>query len=267
MSPASLLTVSGMSWPGVAYGCTTRAGGVSTGPWASMNLGLHVGDDPQAVLQNRRRLAAGLPGEPVWLEQVHGIELIEAREGGSLHRVEGAGTAGPGSPLSRQMPPRADAAITLCRGVVLAIMTADCLPIVIADTEGRALGVAHAGWRGLAAGVLEATLAALMARRPHAAGWRAWIGPGISQAAFEVGSDVRSVFVDTNPSAAAFFLPGRQPGKWQADLAGLACHRLETMGVYGVELSGLCTWTRGDLFHSYRRDTTCGRMATLAWLR
>lgn len=243
-----LLPITGEPWPGVRYGCTSRAGGVSAGPWASLNLALHVGDDPQAVLENRRRLAAALPSEPFWLEQVHGTAVADA------------------DTAAATPPPRADAAVTMQPGRVLAIMTADCVPVVMADTQGRVLGVAHAGWRGLAAGVLEATLAALRARLPDAGSWRAWIGPCIGQARFEVGDDVRIAFVDTYPETARYFAPGRAPGKWQADLAGLACHRLATLGVYGVSAAGLCTYDDAELLHSYRRCATSGRMATLAWL-
>lgn len=243
-----LLPFTGEVWRGVRYGCTSREGGVSAGPWASLNLALHVGDDPQAVLENRRRLAAALPAEPFWLKQVHGTTVADAD----------AAPAGP--------PPRADGAVTAQRGRVLAIMTADCIPVVIADTQGRVLGVAHAGWRGLAAGVLEATLAALRSRLPGEDAWRAWIGPCIGQPRFEVGDDVRIAFVDTFPETSRYFAPGVAAGKWQADLAGLACHRLATLGVYGAGTAGLCTYENEGMFHSYRRCATSGRMATLAWL-
>lgn len=246
----ALLPVTGAAWPGVRYGCTTRLGGVSHGDWASFNVGLHTGDNPGAVLENRRRLAAGLPAEPFWLEQVHGCEVADA----DTPLQGGQGT-----------PPRADAAVTARPGRVLAIMTADCVPVVIGGLHGGALGVAHAGWRGLAAGVLEATLEALKARCASA-GWRAWIGPCIGQGHYEVGDDMRRVFVDPDPTAAQFFAPGRATGKWQADLVGLTRHRLDMIGVYSVESSGLCTYGRDDLFYSYRRSPMTGRMATLAWL-
>ena len=271
----SLLPIHGTAWKGVRYGCTTRGGGVSSGPWKSLNLALHVGDDADAVHENRRRLAACLPGEPFWLEQVHGTDVIEVKDTSYIRLVRQAASASgvSDSPQGEQpweaadlLRPRADAAITTCPGVVLAIMTADCIPVVMADSEGRALAVAHAGWRGLAAGVLEATLAALRLRLPQAT-WRAWVGPCIGQASFEVGDEVREAFIGQDAAAAAWFAAGRKPGKWQADLAGLARHRLEMMGVYGVELSGLCTFERDDLFHSYRRSTVSGRMATVAWLQ
>lgn len=243
-----LLSITGASWKGLRYGCTTRHGGVSQGPWATLNVGMHVGDEPAAVEENRRRLSVGLPGEPCWLEQVHGTEVVQTGKRGLSH------------------PPKADAAVTVEPGVVLAIMTADCLPVVLADLDGRALGVAHAGWRGLAAGVLESTLAELKVLMPKARGWRAWIGPSISQKNFEVGDEVRQVFMDADPAASAYFVAGATAHKWQADLSGLAVYRLATAGVYDVETSGLCSYECDKLFHSYRRSPVCGRMATLAWL-
>lgn len=271
-----LLPIHGTAWKNVRYGCTTRNGGVSSGPWESLNLALHVGDDAEAVHENRRRLAVGLPGEPFWLEQVHGTDVVEVKDtsyiplvsrnassSGALHVEEHEEL----SLLPGSAPPRADAAITTCPNVVLAIMTADCIPVVMADAQGRALGVVHAGWRGLAAGVLEATLATLKLRLPQADAWRAWVGPCIGQASFEVGDEVRQAFVAQDEAATACFVAGQKTGKWQADLAGLACHRLEKMGMYAVELSGLCTFERGELFHSYRRSSVSGRMATLAWLQ
>src|SRR5690606_28129542 len=147
-------------WRGVQYGCTTRAGGVSQGEWASLNLGTNTEDDPKRVAQNRSRLASRLPSEPLWLRQVHGADVVDADAGHS------------GVPV-------ADAAITTKPDRVLAILTADCVPVVIADHGGRALGVAHAGWRGLSGGVLDATLRRLQERLPDATGWRAWVGPCI----------------------------------------------------------------------------------------
>lgn len=244
----SSLSVTGSAWQGVRYGCTTRAGGVSGGPWATLNLGLHVGDDPAAVQENRRRLAQTLPGQPHWLEQVHGTHVVEIG-GATPHAV-----------------PQADAAITVSPGEVLAIMTADCLPVVLADIDGRALGVAHAGWRGLADGILEATVHKLKTALPDSRGWRAWIGPAISQKNFEVGEEVRQIFVETDPAAERYFGHGQKPFKWQADLPGLARHRLVKSGVYAVEVCSLCTYECDKLFHSYRRSGVSGRMATLAWL-
>lgn len=253
MGEEGLECVTGDPWNGVRYFCTTRQGGVSTGPRASLNLGRHVGDDALLVDENRRRLARRLPAAPLWLDQVHGTKVFDA----DAARGESGDAVG---------LPRADAAVTTSAGRVLAIMTADCLPVVIADLDGAALGVAHAGWRGLVGGVLENTLHSLRARHPRAAGWRAWIGPGISQPHFEVGGEVREAFVVQDPDSAVFFIAGVRPGKWQADLPGLARARLLKAGVQQVQASGHCTYARSDMFYSYRRDPDGGRMATLAWL-
>ena len=241
--------VTGKVWRGVRYFCTTRSGGVSSGALASLNLARHVCDAPSCVDENRRRLAALLPADPVWLEQVHGVQVFDA-DGDK-----------PCEPC-----PRADAAVTTRPDKVLAIMTADCLPVVISDADATVLGVAHAGWRGLAAGVLENTLAQLRAKHPGALGWRAWIGPAISQPHFEVGADVLKAFVQADPDCQTFFVDAGREGKWLADLPGLARHRLLKAGVDEVEASGYCSYARADLFYSYRRDAAGGRMATLAWL-
>lgn len=262
------LPVSGKRWQGVRYGSTTRVGGVSAGSWAGLNLGMHTGDEPESVRENRRRLASSLPAEPLWLQQVHGIDVADADA--DIVGAEAGDTAAPGDETGAQggelTPVCADAAVTTRPGRVLAVLTADCAPVVIAETQGRALGVAHAGWRGLAAGVLEATLAKLRARVPGAPSWRAWVGPCIGQAAFEVGDVVRYAFIAHDPQAGEYFVPGRAVGKWQADLAGLARQRLHSAGVEDVEIAGLCTFARADSFYSYRRDSVTGRIATLAWL-
>ena len=266
----NLLPITGSAWPGVHYGCTTRHGGVSTAEWRSFNLGEHTQDDLDAVAENRRRLAAVLPGAPVWLSQVHGTQVFDAdatetaRDPSSNERGRITGETKSGH--AEGAPPVADAAVTTQANRVLAIMTADCAPVVLADVDGRALGVAHAGWRGLAAGVLAVTLEALMQRLPRAVAWRAWVGPCIGQAAFEVGDDVYQTFTASDPVAAKYFLPGRVVGKWQADLAGLACHQLDILGVQSIECAKLCTFQRTDLLYSYRRSPCTGRMATLAWL-
>lgn len=249
MSAVPLASVTGNAWKRVRYFCTTRSGGVSSGALASLNLAGHVHDDVVNVDENRRRLAAMLPGEPVWLEQVHGVQVFDADaawHGGQC--------------------PRADAAVTSLPNKVLAIMTADCLPVVISDLDGSALGVAHAGWRGLAAGVLENTLAQLREKCPGAPGWRAWIGPAIGQPHFEVGADVLQAFVQADPASQEFFIAAGPEGKWLADLPGLARHRLRKAGVNDVQASGYCSYAQADLFYSYRRDAASGRMATLAWL-
>ncbi|NYT86564.1 peptidoglycan editing factor PgeF [Pollutimonas harenae] len=247
----ALPTVSGQPWPGINYFCTTRQGGSSTGPWASFNLGAHAGDAADTVDNNRQRLRAILPGNPVWLKQVHGAQVFDA------DAVDEGGQGG-GIPV-------ADAAITLQANRVLAIMTADCLPVVLASVDGQALGVAHAGWRGLAAGVLENTLDALRSRLPGNTAWRAWIGPAISQSCFEVGADVYDAFVGADPGSAVYFIPHNTDGKWLADLPGLARHRLLKANVSTIELSDQCTFNQADMYYSYRRDAATGRMATLAW--
>lgn len=246
---ASLPVVTGPSWPGVSYFCTTRAGGVGVAPHDSLNLGRRAGDNPDTVSENRRRVRAAVPGGPLWLRQVHGSEVVDADA--------------PDLPDE----PAVDASVTAQPGRVLAIMVADCLPVVIADGRGQVLGAAHAGWRGLAGGVLEHTLAAMQAKAPDAGGWRAWVGPGIGPTEFEVGQDVLDAFTADDPATLRFFTP--RPGlsgKWLADLAGLADFRLRRAGVQEVALSGMCTVSDPQRFFSYRRDTETGRMALLAWL-
>jgi YfiH family protein len=240
--------VTGPQWPGVRYFCTTRVGGVGTGPHASLNLGLRAGDRPEAVAENRRRVRALLPADALWLRQVHGADVVDAD-----------------GPVENE--PAADAAVTVLPDRPLAIMAADCLPVVIAESGGRALGAAHAGWRGLARGVLENTLQALRRKCPDAAGWQAWIGPGIGPAAFEVGQDVVDAFAAGGPEALALFAPrAGHPGKWLADLPRLAALRLRRAGVDSVHASGLCTVSDPERFFSYRRDGATGRMALFAWL-
>lgn len=246
--PCGLRGVTGIDWPGIRYFCTSRAGGVSEAPWNSLNLGTHVGDQPDAVIENRRRLGLALPASPLWLNQVHGTRVLDADQAAA---VDGA---------------RADAAFTAARGRVLAIMVADCLPVVLADDAGSVVGLAHAGWRGLAAGVLENLLAALRARQPAAREWRAWIGPGIGPDAFEVGGEVRAAFVDGHPPATACFRPHPvRADHWLADLAGLATLRLQHAGVARVERSGECTYRSASHYFSYRRQARTGRQALLAW--
>jgi YfiH family protein len=248
-TPAGLLpVVAGPRWPGVSYFCTTRAGGVGTAPHDTLNLGLRAGDQPETVAENRRRVRAALPGAPLWLRQVHGSRVVDAD-----------------APLEDE--PAADAAVTAAPGRPLAIMAADCLPVLIVEARARALGAAHAGWRGLAGGVLENTVAALRRKCADAVAWHAWIGPGIGPAVFEVGQDVLDAFADDGPQARAMFHPRPgQPGKWLADLPGLAALRLRRAGVAVVHQSGLCTVSDPGHFFSYRRDGQTGRMALLAWL-
>ena len=230
--------------PGVRVVSTLRSGGVSAGPYASLNLAAHVGDRAEAVAGNRRRLrvAAALPAEPLWLEQVHGVD-VAVHDGGSESR-------------------RADASIALAPGRVCAVMTADCLPIVLADRAGTRIGVAHAGWRGLLAGVVEATVAGLGCEPQEL---HAWLGPAIGAAAFEVGGEVREAFVNRSSGLASGFTSNER-GRCQADLYGLARRVLAAAGVSSVHGGGWCTYTDASRFFSFRRDGTTGRMATLAWL-
>jgi YfiH family protein len=226
---------------------TRRTGGVGVGAYTSFNLAQHVGDDPATVDENRRllRTKAALPAEPLWLAQVHGTHVVE-------HPGQLPGT-----------PPRADAAVALAPGRVCVVMTADCLPVVFTNRAGTRVGVAHAGWRGLAGGVLEATIAAL---RVPAHDLLAWLGPALSQPAFEVGPEVREAFVTKSPTHAAAFVPNAR-GRFQADLYALARATLARAGVGSVSGGGRCTYAEDREFYSYRRDGgATGRMATLAWL-
>jgi YfiH family protein len=240
--------------PGVRALCTTRMGGVSNGPAASLNLGTHVGDAPAAVAENRRLLrdAATLPSEPRWLRQVHGIEVADLD-------VLPAGSV-----------PEADAALTSRVGTVCAVLTADCLPVVLATADGSLVGVAHAGWRGLAAGVLEAAVAALRSRSAPGVGLMYWMGPVISARHFEVGADVRDAFLSAEPGDDSAFANGRS-GHWQCDLPRLARRRLSALGVADGGGGDRCTYEEEAMFYSHRRDVqhrglaTTGRMATLVW--
>ncbi|MDR2032359.1 MAG: peptidoglycan editing factor PgeF [Azoarcus sp.] len=230
--------------PAVRALVTTRHGGNSKMPYDSFNLGTHVGDDPAAVAANRALLRRHLPAEPCWLEQVHGTAVALADEG------------------ERHPPPRADAAVARTSGAVCAIMTADCLPVLFCDEDGTVVAAAHAGWRGLASGVLEATLVA-MAIPP--ARVMAWLGPAIGPTAFEVGDDVREAFLTSDSDAHAAFAARESPGKWLADLYALARRRLVRAGVSRIYGGGRCTFTETARFYSYRRDGTTGRFASLIW--
>ncbi len=229
--------------PGVRALTTTREGGFSAPPFDTFNLGAHTGDAPEAVAANRRRLSdrAALPGAPLWLRQVHGTGVVAA------HRA-GADAV-------------ADAAWTDRPGVVCAVLTADCLPVVLAARDGRAVGVAHAGWRGLAAGVLEAAVAALPVPASEVL---AWLGPAISPAAFEVGPEVVAALTGSDPQARACLAPGRGD-RCYADLNALAARRLYAAGVAAVHGGAWCTYTERARFFSHRRDGDTGRMATLAY--
>lgn len=221
---------------------TTRSGGVSVAPYDSFNLGDHVGDAPQAVAQNRQLLAPLMPSEPVWLQQVHGTVVADACGAGCL--------------------PQADAAVARHRGAVCVVMTADCLPVLLCDEAGTVVAAAHAGWKGLAAGVIEATVRAMDVEPQKLL---AWLGPAISQRAFEVGDDVKALFVAQNPQASAAFVPGAK-GKWMADLYWLAQQRLQALGVSRIYGGEYCTHGDPARFFSYRRDGVTGRMGTFIWL-
>ncbi|MDD2699823.1 MAG: peptidoglycan editing factor PgeF [Sideroxydans sp.] len=222
---------------------TTRVGGVSRAPYDSMNLGLHVGDDPLRVNHNRQSLSALLPTEPVWLEQVHGTEVANADAAGC--RVV------------------ADACIARYRGSVCVVMTADCLPVLLCDEDGTVVGAVHAGWRGLCDGVLEATVRA-MGVAPHKL--MAWLGPAISQQHFEVGAEVREAFIARDASASDAFLAQAGSDKYRADLYLLARQRLNALGITRIHGGGRCTYSEPDCFYSYRRDGATGRMGTFIWL-
>lgn len=239
-------------WPAPARvrACTTlRSGpGVSEAPFDAFNLGLRCGDDPANARENRRRLRELLllPNEPVWLQQVHGIEVL---------RVDAPAPADTSEPV-------ADAAVTGTAGVVLAILTADCLPVLFCNAEGTEVAAAHAGWRGLALGVLEATVAAM---HTPPAGLMAWLGPAAGPATYEIGEEVRSAFVDRDRGASAAFAATR-PGHWRVDLPMLARRRLRAAGVGAVHGGAHDTIADAARFYSHRRDGRSGRMATLAWL-
>jgi len=221
---------------------TTRLGGVSLAPYDSLNLGLHVGDDPVRVNHNRMRLAPLMPSEPVWLEQVHGTAVANADA--AACRVV------------------ADACIARHRGAVCVVMTADCLPVLLCDEDGTVAGAAHAGWRGLCDGVLEATVQA-MGVAPHTL--LAWLGPAISQEHFEVGSEVRDAFIARQAQAAEAFL-AQGDGRYRADLYLLARQRLSALGITRISGGNRCTYREMEHFYSFRRDGVTGRMGTFIWL-
>lgn len=233
--------------PRVQAVATTRIGGVSLGSYASMNLGDHVSDDPSAVRRNRELLRAelALPAEPVWLHQVHGTAAVEATVTGT--RVT------------------ADASWTSTPGVVCAVLTADCLPVLFCNRAGTHVAAAHAGWRGLSAGVLEATVAALVAAGATAESLLAWLGPAIGPASYEVGADVRDAFLRSDPAAGNVFRPDR-PGHWLLDLYAAARLSLRRAGVTAISGGDYCTLTEPERLFSHRRDGITGRQATLIWL-
>jgi polyphenol oxidase len=223
---------------------TTRTGGVSVPPYDTFNLGFSTDDDPSAVTENRRRLRSLLPQEPRWLKQVHSARVVSAES------VEGR--------------PEADASVARERGTVCAILVADCLPVLFSDREGTVVAAAHAGWRGLAAGVVDNTVTAMIDAGINAHDIVAYIGPGIGPDAFEVGDEVRAAYIDRDPGAAEAFSP-RARGKWLADLPKLARRALARCGVSAVFGGNLCTYSDPARFYSYRRDKVTGRMAAVIW--
>lgn len=221
---------------------TTRRGGVSVFPYESLNLGSHVGDSGFAVAQNRRLLNCVLPGEPMWMEQVHGTRVADADN------------------LAASL--RADACTARRKGSICAVMTADCLPVLLCDTQGTVVAAVHAGWRGLAAGVTEAAILAMGVAPQHL---MVWLGPAISQPVFEVGADVRAAFVDADELAASAFICCA-PGKYLADLYALARLRLNALGITQIYGGDRCTFIEEAEFFSYRRDGVTGRQGTFIWL-
>lgn len=225
---------------------TTRHGGVSPAPYDTLNLGMHVEDDPLNVDRNRQLLNTYVPTEPVWLNQVHGVTVVDAGHASCV--------------------PDADAAWSQAKRAVCAVMTADCLPVLLCNREGSVVAAAHAGWRGLCDGVIEATIAAMLV---PAESLLAWLGPAIGPRAFEVGAEVRQEFISRQREAEAAFAPVDE-GKWLGDIYMLARLRLMRTGVTDIYGGGVdqefCTYTDSERFFSFRRDGRTGRMASLIWL-
>lgn len=251
-SSGSALEILVPDWPappGVRAAFTLRSGGVSLAPFDSLNIGIHVGDAPAAVGENRRRVREqlGLPVEPAWLEQVHGTQVADL-------------DAAPGRAVAASAA--ADAVVTRHPRRVCVLQVADCMPVLLAARDGSCVAAVHAGWRGLAAGVLEATLRRLAAQPAQL---MAWLGPAIGPEHFEVGREVRDAFVTGDAGAAAAFSVNAR-GRWQCDLAALARRRLGAAGITSVLGGTWCTYADPARFFSYRRDGQCGRMAALIWL-
>jgi YfiH family protein len=241
-------------WPAptnVRSACALRGCGVSVGPYASLNLAAHVGDETRAVVENRRLLSTALtlPAEPLWLTQVHGVTVVDADVVGRLETGKEA--------------PIGDAAVTREPGRVLTVMVADCLPVLFCKRDGTAVAVAHAGWRGLSAGILEAAVAALGG---PVADVLAWLGPAIGPDHFEVGEEVRRAFCDHDARAAAAFTPHAN-GRWLCDLYRLARQRLESVGLNSIHGEVRSTYAQPDSLFSFRRDGITGRIAALIWMQ
>lgn len=250
MSEAAWIAADWPAPPGVRAITTRRRGaGVSQAPFDTFNLGLRSGDDVDAVAQNRQQLidALALPTAPRWLQQVHGIDVARFDAASAIN-----------------IEPQADASVTAVPGEVLAILTADCLPVVLAARDGAEIAAAHAGWRGLAAGVLEAAVDAMRSAPQDLV---AWLGPAAGPQAYEVGSEVFDAFVSHDPAAEAAFIATR-PGHWKVDLYALARRRLAAVGIDPTHIHGgdRCTISEADDFFSHRRDGRSGRIATLVWM-
>lgn len=234
------------NWPAqkqVKAFASTRAGGFSIGPYQGLNLGTHVGDEQSIVVKNRAdlALAANMPSAPIWLNQTHSTVVEDAFE-----------------PTEQVID--ADGLFTASVGVVCSAMTADCLPVLLTNIEGTQVAAVHAGWRGLANGIVENAVAKFDGEV------MAWIGPAIGQAAFEVGQDVVDAFISVIPEAEQAFTAKSQPGKWLADMNMLVTQRLNSVGVDQVYYSNLCTFEDANRFYSYRRDGITGRQATFIWI-
>ena len=228
---------------GIRACCTTRTGGVSVAPFDSLNLALHVGDEATRVAQNREllRQQLELPAEPCWINQTHGTRTVT---------------------LEQEVSRDADAAITRVPGTIAVVMTADCLPVLLCNRDGSEVGAVHAGWRGLQAGVIQSALATMKSPNQQLL---AWIGPGISQACFEVGDEVRTAFMDVMQDAQTCF-SAHGEGHWLCDLGGLAERVLKSQGVGKVFRDSYCSYRDADRFYSYRRAAATGRMASLIWI-
>lgn len=229
---------------GVNIAFSTRKGGASKAPYASLNLGLHVGDNKVDVMLNRASIekSLSLPQSPAWLDQVHSIDVIEA-DNKNLHTADGSFTA-----VKQQ---------------VCAVMTADCLPVLLCDKQGKEVAAVHAGWRGLCDGIIEVALTKLTAENSQVI---AYLGPAIGPTVFEVGSEVRDLFIALHSEASTFFKPSHSAGKYLADLQGLATLRLMLAGVDEIYQSNTCTYINDSDYFSYRRDGITGRMASFIWL-
>jgi hypothetical protein len=242
--PAAWIVPDWPAAPRVRAFVTTREGGVSRGEYGSLNLGAKGGDDPASVAANRAIVRAHLPDEPCWLAQVHGDRVADL------------------DLVARGSRPEADAAVTSTPGRVAAVLTADCLPVFLSRDDGSRVAVAHAGWRGLAAGVLENVVAAVGGPPGR---MLAWLGPAIGPRAFEVGPEVRAAFVAGHAAAGAAFAP-LGGGKFLADLYALARLRLAAAGVERVSGGGYCTFTEAGRFFSYRRVKESGRLGAFLWI-